>query len=63
MYWYISHLGGLYCTESEVDIEDLYCEECGDWDEYLGYFETEEEAEKAYSEYFMFDDEDEDETI
>jgi len=40
MYYYESHLGGIYTAEEALDYEDLYCEECGDSDTVLGYFES-----------------------
>mgnify|MGYP001509574465 FL=1 len=42
MYLYESHLGGYYISEDEIPYEDLYCETCGDSDQYL-YSGTEEE--------------------
>ena len=42
LYIYESHLGGFYCTNEKQDIESLYCEQCGDYDTYLG------KAENAY---------------
>lgn len=42
MYLYESHLGGYYASEDEIPYEDLYCETCGDSDQYL-YSGTEEE--------------------
>ena len=44
MYIYESHMGGLYVYDDELDFEDLYCEECGDFDFLLGYAETREDA-------------------
>lgn len=35
MYLYESHLGGYYTSEDEIPYEDLYCETCGDSDQYL----------------------------
>ena len=35
MHLYESHLGGYFITENEVSYEDLYCETCGDSDQYL----------------------------
>ena len=46
MYFYESHLGGIYSSSSELDWEDLYCEECGDSDYYVGEADT---AEELYS--------------
>lgn len=35
MYLYESHLGGYYISEDEIPYENLYCETCGDSDQYL----------------------------
>ena len=40
-YLYESHLGGVYVTDEEL--EDIYCETCGDADWLIGFFETDEE--------------------
>ncbi len=51
-YYYVDHLyGNLYSSSSKLSYDDLYCEECGDSDDYLGEFETEEEARLAYEKY------------
>ena len=53
MWYYISHLGGnLFTSDEPLDLDDLYCETCGDYDTELGYFETEEEAQAAYAAYW-----------
>lgn len=45
MYIYENHLGGgLYTSDYELDYEDLYCEQCGDSDWFVGEAETKEEA-------------------
>ena len=44
MYIYEGHLGGLYTSEEPIEYEDLYCEECGDSDNLLGYAETRKDA-------------------
>lgn len=45
MYIYENHLGGgLYTSDYELDYEDLYCEQCGDSDIYIGEADTREEA-------------------
>ena len=41
---YESHMGGLYTSDEPLDYEDLYCEECGDSDQLIGYAETREDA-------------------
>lgn len=45
MYLYESHMGGLYTTDEEMDYDWLYCETCGDSDEYWGEFTTKSELE------------------
>jgi hypothetical protein len=37
---YESHLGGIYFSESIIDDEYLYCEQCGDNDWHLGRADT-----------------------
>lgn len=44
MYVYEGHLGNLFTSEEPLDFEDLYCEECGDSDTFLGQASTREEA-------------------
>lgn len=44
MYVYQGHLGTLYTSEYELNYDDLYCEECGDYDWYIGYATTKQEA-------------------
>lgn len=44
MHLYESHMGGIYTEENLLDWEDLYCEECGDSDKYIGEANTFEEA-------------------
>jgi hypothetical protein len=39
-YIYDSHLGGIYVSDSLMNHEELYCEQCGDSDQLLGTFET-----------------------
>lgn len=41
---YASHLGGLFWNDNKIDDEYLFCEECGDYDEYLGEANNTEEA-------------------
>ena len=43
-----NHLGGsLYsCEEDEIDQIDIYCETCGDSDDYLGEFDSVDELKK-----------------
>jgi len=48
MYYYLSHLGGWYDEEVELNEKDLYCETCGDADDFFGFYETEEEFLEAY---------------
>lgn len=45
MYIYENHLGGgLYTSDNLLDYDDLYCEQCGDSDSYVGEADTREEA-------------------
>lgn len=44
MYIWESHMGGLYTTEYDQDYDDLYCEQCGDSDWYIGRADTAEEV-------------------
>lgn len=56
MYIYESCVGRLYVTEDTQDFDDLYCEVCGDYDNYIGYADTKEEAVKLLKEE-SYDDE------
>ena len=51
MHIYESHMGGLYACNDIIDDEYLYCEECGDYDEYIGEANTREEAYKVLEPY------------
>lgn len=45
MYIYSDHLGGgLYTTDEPLTYEELYCETCGDSDQYIGYAGSRKEA-------------------
>lgn len=44
MYIYESHMGGLFVSDEVLDYEQIYCEQCGDYDHLIGYAETREEA-------------------
>ncbi|MFA7157649.1 MAG: hypothetical protein WC123_08205 [Bacilli bacterium] len=50
MYIYESHLGGLFTTKEKLSFEDLYCEQCGDWDQLLGRANTKDEFSKLINE-------------
>lgn len=39
-YIYEGHLGSIYTTSYELDYDDLYCEQCGDSDYFVGEVET-----------------------
>lgn len=43
MYVYESHLGGIYTSEFLYEDDDLYCDQCGDWDWYVGEANSREE--------------------
>ena len=40
MYFYSSHMGGIYTSKELVDAADLYCETCGDSDWLIGEADT-----------------------
>ena len=44
MYIYEGHMGSLYTSDELLDYNDLYCEQCGDSDNLIGYADTKEEA-------------------
>lgn len=44
MFIYENHLGGLYASDDILDIDELYCEECGDSDWLIGEANTRAEA-------------------
>jgi hypothetical protein len=54
---YESHLGGIYFSEDVLDWDELYCDECGDSDTYLGHADTWEEAISMLKWGFAEDDE------
>ena len=39
-YLYDNHLGGIYFSDAELSFEELFCEQCGDSDYFIGTFET-----------------------
>lgn len=44
-YLYLSHLGGFYTTGEKLDFDDRYCEDCGDTDDYIGEYKTQEDLD------------------
>ena len=44
MYIYEGHLGSIYASQKLYDFKDLYCEQCGDYDNFLGEADTRAEA-------------------
>lgn len=44
MYIYEHHMGGLYISDSVLDHDETYCEQCGDSDWLVGYANTGEDA-------------------
>ena len=44
MYIYQGHMGSLYTSDTYLDYNELYCEECGDSDSFIGYATTRAEA-------------------
>ena len=54
LWYYISHLSGrLFTSKRKLSLQDLYCDECGDYDIELGQFENDEEAKKAHKKYLV----------
>jgi len=53
---YEGHLGGLYTSDYPEDPEDLYCEQCGDSDWEIGYFETFADFLKYYADNIHVDE-------
>lgn len=45
-YIYRSHMGGIYVANEKLSGKQLYCEDCGDSDEYLGCATNDKEAWK-----------------
>lgn len=41
---YEYHLGGIYFEERILDFDQLYCEQCGDYDRHLGHADTWEDV-------------------
>lgn len=39
-YLYENHMGGIYTSDAILDDDYLYCETCGDWDHFIGPFNT-----------------------
>lgn len=49
MWFYESHLGGLYWSNKQLDSYTLYCETCNDVDKEIGEFDTPQEfLDSAY---------------
>lgn len=44
MFIYDSHIGDFYVSTKELSQKQLFCEQCGDWDSYIGEANTREEA-------------------
>lgn len=52
MYLYEGHMGGFYTSEDEIDYDDLYCEQCGDSDSLIGWFDSKEELREWFEEFY-----------
>lgn len=44
MYIYEGHLGSLYTSDRYLEDDELYCEQCGDSDWFIGHAETKAQA-------------------
>lgn len=51
MFIYESHLGGIYYTYEDLDYDDIYYEDCGDCDTYIGEANTMSEALEVLHDY------------
>lgn len=62
-YLYKDHLfGGYYSSNFEQDYEQLYCDQCGDSDTFIGEYETDAEMQALVEkEEEMYDYEEEEE--
>lgn len=49
MFVYEGHLGSLYTSDYEEDLDDLYCDECGDYDWLVGEFKTAKDFLASYA--------------
>lgn len=45
-YLYEGHLGSMFTCEEHIPLEKCYCETCGDYDTFIGTFETLEDLWK-----------------
>lgn len=48
MFIYEDHMGGFFDFEEKLDVEELYCEQCGDHDHLIGEANSIEEAWKLF---------------
>ena len=51
LYLFESHMGGYFWADEEIEPQNLYCDEWGDSDWFVGEANTKEEAEKLAKEY------------
>lgn len=40
MYFYESHLGGIFTSKTKIKDRDLYCDQCGDYDSLIGEYDS-----------------------
>jgi len=40
MYFYNSHLGGIYTSDEYLSPADLYCDTCMDYDDFIGKYDS-----------------------
>jgi hypothetical protein len=57
---YEGHMGGFFDSYEELDWEDTYCEACGDSDQCIGYYDTEEERQQLIDQRYGHNDYEED---
>ena len=55
---YESHMGGFFYDDEPLDYDYLYCDTCGDSDNYLGTASDKEEAWRLMQDLLVYYDED-----
>ena len=58
MWAYESHLGSLYFEDERASTRDLYCDQCDDFDEELGNFESAVKFLECYAPMISVNDDD-----
>lgn len=57
MYIYESHMGGYYATDEPLTFDALYCDECGEHDDLIGVYDTNNKDDaKAFAKRLLNDE-------